>query len=182
MASRRIKSTVNNNYTQPLKLRMGRKLVLTPNCSYNSVLYTVKHRGFQKSDEKINSWAKFNTNTFDGIQLIAWLENTESNITPSANCVFKIYYVDVNNNWSQSLIHTVNGTLNGNQWTAAPTQADLGLSNELDGERTLMIEVSLTKWNRVFNKRFYVNHLGVYDSIVRLRQEVDFLNITKKDL
>ncbi len=181
MATRRIKATINNHYVQPLKLRMGRKLVLTPNCSYNSVLYTQKHYALHASNQKIDLWAKFNTNTFDGIQLVAWLEDVDTNILGSAQCQFKVYYVNTANDWGQTLIHTVNGTASNGKWVASPSQTDLGSDNVIDGDRTLMIEAILSKWGRSYTKKIYLNHLGVYDSIVRLRNDIDFLDIIKAD-
>lgn len=182
MATRRIKMLTNNNYTQPLKLRAGRKLVITPNCSYNSILFTQKHRGFIPSNETVSVWAKFNTNTFDGIQMVAWLEDLDHNLLSSAQCQFKVYYVDVTDNWGQTLIYTTSATLSNGKWVAAPTQANLGAVNCLDGERTLMIEATLSKWGKLYSKKIYVNHLGIYDSIIRLKNEIEFLSITKQDV
>ncbi len=182
MATRRVKSTTNNKYTQPLKLRMGRKLLLTPGCDYNSILFTQKHRANDAANQKVNLWAKFNTDTFDGIQMVAWLENKDHEIVSSGSCQFKVYYLDASNNWNQTLIFTGAGTLSNNKWIAAPTQNILGSNNELDGERTLLIEATLTKWGQTYTNKIYVNHLGIYDSIVRLRNDIEFLDISKADL
>jgi hypothetical protein len=181
MATRRVRSTVNNSYVQPLKLRMGRKMVITPSASYNSILFTQKHRANNASLDEAKVWAKFNTGSFDGIQLIAWVENKDKNVIASASCEFKVYYIDTTNNWNQTLIFTGSGTASGNRWVASPNQVALGSGNVLDGERTLMIEANVTRWGDTYKNTVYVNHLGVYDSILRLRSDVEFLEISKKD-
>jgi hypothetical protein len=181
MATRRVRSTVNNSYVQPLKLRMGRKMVITPSASYNSILFTQNHRAHNPVLSNVRIWAKFNTSTFDGIQMIAWLEDKDKEVTTTASCEFKVYYIDTTNNWNQTLIFTGSGTASGTRWVASPNQAALGSGNILDGERTLMIEANLTRWGEAFKNTVYVNHLGVYDSILRLRSDVEFLEITKKD-
>jgi hypothetical protein len=181
MASRRIKSTINSKYCQPLKLRTGRKLVITMSADYNSILFTKKHRAFNPDSQKVKLWAKFNTQTFDGIQIVATLQDKSEQTLASSSCVFKIYFLDITNNWNQTLVHTVNGTLVNKRWIAAPTQANLGLSNELDGERTIMVEATITRLGQSFVSKIYLNHLGIYDSFFRLKEEVEFLAVTKKD-
>lgn len=182
MPVRRIKSTINNDYVQPLKLRMSRRLVITPNCSYNSILYSTNHRPFTPANRTAKVWAKFNTNTFNGIQLASWIEDEKNYIVLSGSCEFKVYYLDASNNWAQTLVYTQNGTLSGQKWIAVATQANIGNTNYLDGERTLLIEATHTAWKNTYVARAYVNHLGIYDSFIQLKNEVDFLNITKADV
>jgi len=179
MATRRIRATVNNKYVQPLKMRMDRKLVVSANNDYTSILFTKKHKGFDLRSLVTKVWAKFNTDTFDGIQLVANLYKQNDVLTSSASCVFKIYNISTDQNWTQTLIYTTNGTYNGN-WIATVTQANLG-SVDLDGEPTLKIEAVITSQGKEFKSSVYVNHLGIYDSLFRLKQEVEFLSITKKD-
>jgi hypothetical protein len=95
--------------------------------------------------------------------------------------VFKVYYVDADQNWSQTLVYTGSGTLQSGRWVLPATQANLGLSTELDGERTLMIEAILTRLGKEYKSSVYVNHLGIFDSLFRLKEEVEFLAVTKKD-
>jgi hypothetical protein len=179
MSTRRIKSTINNKYVQPLKLCVGRKLIITPNVDYNSILFTKKHKAKTKSDYNQMLWAKFETQNFDGIQLITYLEK-DSEILAIGSCVFQVYSVSTDSNWSETLITTVNGTFNGNRLVASIPQSSLN-PLELDGEITLAIKCTITRQDKTFTKKIYVNHLGVYDSIFRLRQDVEFLDITKVD-
>jgi len=182
MATRRVKSTVNNQYTQPLKLGLRRKLVIAPGCDYISVLLSQKYRSSSPFDIKANVWAKFNTQTFDGIQLVAWLSDQEFNDKSSASCTFNIYYISADNNWDATIIATVSGTANGQKWTATCDQSTLGPANELSGERTLLVESVLNRLSKTYKNRSYVNHLGIYDSLIRLKNDLEFVKVTKMDV
>ena len=183
MATRRIRATINNTYVQPLKLATGRKLVLTPSAHYNSVLFTKKHKSGTLTSvlTKVKLWAKFDGINFDGIHLVAYLSKDDIAPITSGSCIFRVYYVTDTSTWTDTLIHTVSGTLINGKWVAAPTQIDLGAANELDGERTLRIEAEIVRLGKVYRASVYVNHLGMFDSLFRLKQEVEFLDITKQD-
>lgn len=181
MATRRIRATVNNKYVQSLKLKTERKLVLTPAADYNSIVFTKTHRAFDPRSVKLKMWAKFNTQDFDGIHLIAGIYRDSEKGLNSASCLFKVYYVDANQNWGRTLVFSGNAVFQNGQWILPVTQANLGSLTELDGERTFMIEAEITRQKKTYKNRIYVNHLGVYDSIVRLRSDVQFLDLNKLD-
>lgn len=181
MASRRIKSTVNNKYIQPLKLKTGRKLVISPNSDYNSILFTKKHKAFDERSLKVKVWSKFNAQNFDGIHMVAGLYGDNERKINSASCVFNVYYIDADSNWNESFIFSGNASLVNGRWVLPATQVDLGLSNELDGERSLRIEATISRFGKQYKSSVYVNHLGIFDSLFRLKEEVEFLAITKED-
>ncbi len=179
MSTRRIRSTINNKYVQPLKLCVGRKLIVTPNVDYNSILFTKKHKAKNNSDYSQILWAKFETQNFNGIQLITYLERNGEKLSVG-NCVFQIYSISTDTNWSETLLTTISGTANNGRLIASVPQSSLN-PTELDGEITLAIKCTLNRQGKTFTKKIYLNHLGVYDSIFRLRQDVEFLDITKVD-
>lgn len=178
MATRRIKSTINNKYVQPLKLS-SRDIVVSPNADYNSILYRTPHRATSDADISVKLWGKFNTISFDGIQLIAYLHKNET-ITGSGSCIFNISRVDPSS-WQESAIFSTSGVYGDGKFTASATQADLGSTAELDGDITLAIDVIITRRNKRFKSKIYLNHLGVYESVFKLRQDVEFLDLTKLD-
>jgi len=181
MATRRIKSTINNKYSQPLKLKTGRKLVLTPTADYNSILFTKRHKAFDPRSVKAKVWAKFNGQNFDGIHMVAGLYGDNERKLNSASCTFNVYYVDADNSWSESLVFTGSAALLNGRWVLPATQNDLGPSNELDGERTIRVEATITRLGKEYKTSVYINHLGIFDSLFRLKEEVEFLAITKED-
>jgi hypothetical protein len=125
--------------------------------------------------------AELDTSDLASIRLAAYLYNPVSgSIDNSASCTFKIYRVTTPA-WTDDPIHTVNGTLQyNNYWLADVLMSSIPSAN-LDGDTTLMIEAVVTRLGETYRERIYVNHLGVYDSIVRLRNDVEFLDITKLD-
>jgi len=133
------------------------------------------------SNLQINIAAQFNTENFDGIKLIAYLYETQTgSVSSLGTCTFNVYKV-ISPNWQDQFIASFSGTILPNSYMyKALTQSDLG-GIDLDGETTLMIEATGIRLGSVYRNRVYVNHLGVYDSIIRLRNDVDFLDITKKD-
>jgi len=40
----------------------------------------------------------------------------------------------------------------------------------------------MLRWGRTYKNKIYINHLGVYDSIVRLKNDIEFLDISKQDI
>ena len=182
MATRRIKFTINNKYVQPLKLRAGRKLVICPNSDYNSILYTSKHRAAHPTrDYTFNLWAKFAQDNFDGFHIKSYLEK-DSNITPSVNYIFKVYTISTDSNWAETLVSTKAGSaLPDGSFKCHITPADLPSTLDLDGEITIAIQATCSRWGKTFSKKIYVNHLGIYDSVTRLKQEIEYLDLTKLD-
>jgi len=181
MATRRIKSTLNNHYVQPLKFCTQNPLVLTPSAYYNSVLLTKKHRScaLQFNDQDLVVWAKFKTVDFDGINLIAFINKNDKK-KQIGSCRFKVYSISTDDNWDETLIFDSTIISPGPSAKLHVPQVDLD-PLELDGEFTMSVEAEIVVRNKSYKKKIYVNHLGVYDSIFRLRQEVEFLDITKVD-
>jgi hypothetical protein len=177
MAARRIKATVNNSYVQPLKLRTGRKLVVAPNNDYTSIVFTKAHRSVNPRDYSLLLAAKFNTVDFDGIHIVAELSR-ESQALQIGSGTFDIYSISLDGTWTETFLSTVSGSVAGSRITAAVPQSALP---ELDGEVTLAVKCSVQRQSDTYTNKIYVNHLGTYDSIVRLRQDVEFLDITKVD-
>lgn len=126
--------------------------------------------------------ARFNDNTFDNIQMVAYLYDPKNaTISNGANCVFKIYKINAPD-WTETLVATINGTqLTSNYFYANPLLSAIATVDFFGGD-SIMIEASIVRLNITYRDRIYLNHLGIYDNVTRLRQDVEFLDITKKDL
>lgn len=129
----------------------------------------------------LKNTGQFNTNTFDSIKVIGYLYNSSNGtVGEAASCVFNIYQVSTTG-WTESLLGTFNGIEQSNSyWLSNINLSSLTPAN-LDGDSSLMIECIITRLSKTFRDRIYLNHLGSYDSIVRLRNDVEFLDITKLD-
>jgi hypothetical protein len=179
VASRRIKSTINNSYIQPLKLCIGRKIVIAPSSNYNSILFTKKHRSCSNLASLVNLNAKFDSQNFNGIFTLASLEKS-GNFLTLGNTSFKLYLIDTTENWNETLIAEKPATITNNLAKCHFSQTDLGII-DADGEFTFAVEVEIIRLGKIYKKRSYFNHLGVYESVFKLKQEVEFLDITKVD-
>ena len=136
------------------------------------------------STQVIKIAAQLDTNTLDKIRIIGYLYNpNQGSIDNAANVTFKIYKAAtiVSPKWDDQLITTLSGDLQTNNYYFKDINISSLTGTSLDGDTTLMIEAIATRLGSTYRDRIYVNHLGVYDSIVRLRQDVEFLDITKQD-
>lgn len=129
--------------------------------------------------------AQLDTNTLDKIRMIGYLYNpTNGTIDNAASVSFAIYKVtDITiPKWDDQLITTISGDLQSNSYYFKDILISTLTGTSLDGETTLMIEGTAVRLGVTYRDRIYVNHLGIYENVYRLRQDVDFLNITKKDI
>jgi len=181
MASRKVTMLTNNQYVQPLKASFNNKKVITPNAAYNSIVTKVTYEKPQKRDYQVKAWLRFNSDTFDGVQLVGSLVRGKDT-KAIAGCTFKVYSIDLSNSWVETLRTTVSGTaISGNRFSASVLESALAPA-DLTGEITYKIEVDITRLGKTYSDVFYFNHLGIYDSFIRLKNDVEFLDITKKDL
>jgi len=128
--------------------------------------------------------AQLDTSTLDEIRLVGYLYNPASGAVDSAaTVVFYIYKVtDITTpRWDDQLISTQTGDVQSNNYYFKSINISSLSGVNLDGDTTLMVEGVATRLGITYRDRIYVNHLGVYDSIVRLRNDVEFLDITKLD-
>lgn len=125
--------------------------------------------------------AQFDTSTFTKVRVIAYLYNSVSNgVDSAATCDFRIHIVE-QPSWFDTYKTTEVGVLQGNSYFLAEVDLSDLAPALLDGKASIMVEARITRLGESFRDRIYLNHLGVYDSIVRLRNDVEFLDITKLD-
>jgi hypothetical protein len=123
---------------------------------------------------------QFNTANFNQIKLAAYLYNSSNGtISAASSCTFSVYGVSVTS-WTETLLGTFTGTILPNNYYISNINLS-SLNINLDGEGSIMVECVLTRLSETFRDRIYLNHLGIYDSVVRLRKDVDFLDLTKMD-
>ena len=128
--------------------------------------------------------AQLDTNTLDKIRIIGYLYNpTTGNVDSAGAVTFNIYRVADTTapKWSDEFITSFSGVLQSNGYYFNDTLINSLIGTSLDGDTTLMIEGVATRLGVTYRDRIYVNHLGVYDSIIRLRSDVEFLDVTKLD-
>jgi hypothetical protein len=175
--ARRCEMITTRPYLQTLKMRFYERMVLTNHAQVISKL------GYKKPDDgiyKIRSWAKFNQNTFNGVQLIAGLY---LKATPKicATCTFKIHLIAADDNWTETLITIVSGVLIGQNKFKAVLPETIFSPLEIAGQNTFKIEVILTRYDDQYHDFFYINDLGLNDEVNAIKNKITFLELTKLD-
>lgn len=136
------------------------------------------------SSQTLKLAAQLDTNTLDKIRVIGYLYNSRNGtIDSAAGVTFKIFKVTdtTTPKWDDQLILTASGTLQSNSYYFKDITISSLTGASLDGDTTLMIEAIATRLGITYRERIYVNHLGVYDSVLRLKKDIEFLDITKQD-
>lgn len=177
MPTRIIRNISTGKSTTRLKVTASNKVVLSQSAQYSQLLYKASHRAAQYH---LNAHVKFNSSTHDGVQLVAYLAKNNKEIIHTTNCTFNIYAVDLAN-WNETLLVTKTGVVQSDgKFTATALDSELsGFDN--DGEKTILIEVELFRFNKSFKMRKYANHIGIWDSHFRLKQRVEFMDLEKLD-
>lgn len=179
MATRRVRSILNDEDVQVLKLGAPNNLVQNLDEEDHQILFSLARK---PPVYNAHVWAKFDSTDFNGIHLMGYIIKNEKELIHAANCAFRVYDVVLTNTWTETLLYSTTGVQQADgRFIADITQANLGITDWIDGERTFAIEIELSRFKKKFKKKVYVNHLGVYDSIIRLRQEVEYLFLTKLD-
>lgn len=162
------------DYVIRLKTKKSQVVVLS-NC--NMILERTWHK--LADDFELRLHAKFNTLSMNGIQISGELLNHGKAVS-SLITGFNVYAVS-ETDWSETFIGTALAILTGgNFYSAYMSQSTLG-SNELSGREVYRIECTAYRLRKSFKKYVYFNHLGCFDSINRLRQYADQINILKVD-
>lgn len=134
------------------------------------------------SNQIIKIAARFDDSTFSNLKVIAYLfDQQNASVGNAASCQFKFYQITTPD-WTEVLLSTVNGAqLANNYFYLNPSLVSFSPINFFGGD-TLMIEGTIVRLGVTYRDRVYINHLGIYDNVTRLRQDVEFLDITKKDV
>ena len=126
-------------------------------------------------------WAKFDDDTLTKLKLAAYLyNNTTASIGAIDSCVFNVYRVTTPD-WTEVFIDDFTGVAQLNNYYYANPNISALSPAVLDGSTTLMIECVVTRLGVTYRDRIYLNHLGVFDNILRLKQEVYFNEAVKLD-
>ena len=165
---RRLVAHHNNSDNQWLKVDHNSRYIENDSTDWqflfgpNSVLNT--------SNQVLKLAAQLDTTTLDKIRFTGYLYNqTTGAVDSSASVNFSIYKVtDITNpKWDDQFITTLNGTIQSNSYFFAEILISALTGTSMDGDTTLMIEGTATRLGITYKDRIYVNHLGVYDSIIK---------------
>jgi hypothetical protein len=123
--------------------------------------------------------AKFNELNFDAINCLYYLQSaTTGNKLSVLTPIFRCYFI--NQDYSEVFIGSETGTLTQAGWQCSFLLSILA-PNFIEGQAAIKVTVETKRLDENIKATAYLNHLGVYDSIIRLRNDVDYLDITKLD-
>lgn len=179
---RRLVAHHNNSDNQWLKVDHNSRYI--ENDSANWQFLFGPNSALNTSSQILKLAAQLDTNTLDKIRIIGYLYNPPTGSIDSAGGItFNIYKVNdiASPKWNDELITSLSGILQPNSYYFNDILMSSLAGTSLDGDTTLMIEGVATRLGITYRDRIYINHLGVYDSVVRLRSDVEFLDVTKLD-
>lgn len=172
----------NSEENQWLKIDHATRYIVNNNPEWQP-LFNINST-LSNSQQVLKLAAQLDTSTLDKIRLTGYLYNPiNGNIDNAASVTFKIYKVsDITNpKWNDDLITTISGTLQSNSYYFSDINVTALTGTNLDGDTTLMIEGVAVRLGVTYRDRIYVNHLGIYSSVVKLRNDIEFLDATKQD-
>ena len=171
---RKVRHLESCEYISPIGQKTGQLISLSNH--YSSTVEKVTRNGLREN-VVLKMHAQFDSDLMNGIRIIAFMSNDKK---ISSCVVSNISLSKVSTNWVETFITSVVPVQSNGIFTAYINQSNLGL-NELSGAETYLIDCRATRRNKTFRKKVYFNHLGCFDSLNRLRQGFDFLNVTKID-
>lgn len=167
----------DNDVCQPLRIYGTQRFIINDNPDWQFLFNSLSI--FQKPIRVLKIAGEYDASTLNDMKLVSYLYISNSGATSKAeSCSFRFYRVI--NSWTEELITTRAGTelLNG-YWFVSMSPSDLGL--DLEGSNTLMLEVVVKRLDQTYRDRIYLNAIGIYGNTVKLRNDVDFLDLTKAD-
>ena len=130
----------------------------------------------------LKNTGQFDTTDLESVKLAAYLYNASNGtIAAGATCTFNVYRVSVSG-WTETLLGSFNGVVQTNNYFYVDIPVVSLSPAELDGDNTIMIECVFTRLSDTYRDRVYLNHIGSYGTIVKMKKQIDFLDITKQDL
>lgn len=137
---------------------------------------------FTTTDRVLKVAAEFDKDDFSSIRFAAYLyDSANGTINSIASCQFRVHLVTTPF-WTEQFVGAFSGAPIFNSYFFADVPNSSMSAIDFFGGDTIMVEAVAVRLGKTYRERIYVNHLGIYDNAFRLRQDVDFLDITKQDV
>lgn len=119
--------------------------------------------------------------TIDGGRIAIGLLKNQFTLDNAESCTFKIYKVSNDATpWNDTLIKNGSISINSNKlFLTTLTSSEAGV--DISGDVTFKIKAKIIKNNIPYYVSEYFNHLGITDTVQRIKKKVSFLEITKRD-
>ena len=171
--------TSHDGRDQILKLDSNKRYIVNTSPEWQMLLGSLSE--LTNSRQVLKIAAEFNVASFEGIRLVAYLFNPSTGgVDSSASCTFDVYVVR-SPNWQDIFVASFVGADTSNSYYFSDVPSSSIPSINLFGGDTVMVEAVITRLNQTYRDRVYINHLGIYDNAFRMRQDIEFLDLTKLD-
>lgn len=171
---RKIRHLEQCDYIIPISQKIDQLLTL----SNQSNCYL--ERTWDKKDPvyALNIHAKFNSDLIEGFRIQAGLFRDGSLVSSYIES-FDLYITD-GDDYDKTFIASFTPVQVGQYWEFNVSQSLLD-PLEATGAETFYIECKAQRKRKSYKACAYFNHIGVFDSIFRLKNKVTFLDLTKAD-
>jgi len=126
---------------------------------------------------KLNVWAKFDEVNFDGISVLASLNDDLVNKS-IGTCEVTVYAIDQGNSWNETIVGTKTGTLTSKGMVIDFQASEIPF---IEGDVTLKIFSRAVRANKSYYHTGYFNHLGSLEFMYRNKNNITLLDINKVD-
>lgn len=172
---RRIRHLEQCDYVIPIGQRNGQILALSNQS--NVLLERTWHN--KNKLLSLKTHASFDSDNFNGFYVNLRLDENGSNKSFSLTSI-DIYFVD-QSDWSEVFILSKPVIqMPDLSYTVHVTSSDLSSYDPI-GQEVFLISANATRKRAKFLSKTYFNHLGIYDSVFTLKQDLDFTYLTKRD-
>lgn len=170
----------DNEDAQPLLIKSNKRFVVNDTNDWQFLFGP--NSAFTETGKLLKVAAEFNKNTFDSIRFAAYLYNSSfGTISSIGTCQFNVYLINTPT-WTEQFVGSFAGSqiFNSYFFLEVPTASLTPI--DFFGGDTIMVEAVAVRLGVTYRERIYVNHLGIYLNAFQIRQDVDFLNLTKQDV
>lgn len=124
---------------------------------------------------------RFDDDSLTKLKMVGYLYNPLTAAIGSIDtCEFNVYLIDLPD-WTETFVDVFSGVLQPNNYFYVNPDITDVVPGGMDGSATIMIECVAVRLGTTYRDRIYVNHLGIYDNVLRLKQDIQFSELTKVD-
>lgn len=177
--TRKLLAQTDNEENQWLKVDSNKRYIVNDTEDWQFLFGP--NSAFTASSVAIKIAAEFNKVDFNTIRFAAYLYNaTSGTVANAATVTFNVYLITTPS-WTEQYVTSFSGTQAYNNYFFSDVPLSSLSPIDFFGGDTIMIEAVATRLTETYRDRVYINHLGIYDNVDRIRKDVEFLDISKVD-
>jgi hypothetical protein len=158
-------------------VKNAKSRVTTFSGQYNSKLFRVEAK--TDFNFEVLLIAKFRSFSLDGFHVFAGLTKNQRLV----DCVIDSVKVSIlsSDTWNENFILNLDVEKGSGLFFEATASKELLQPYKLTGGESYVLEVEIKRASQSYFKKAYFNHLGCFDSLLMLKNKIDYLELTKLD-